>query len=162
MITKAGLLSLLQQDSDSNPTNEKHTIVLGCVYVFSFFFILVSYNGSVSKYKQSPPEYFSPIVAQPDTQLQFAAVQTISMSSDCFRTAFHRSFVSQISRLEGTETDSLKADSLRLHVLYYCIFKTICLDEDAKCQLTDNRSEGKFTQRIAELHNAVEVLIDCF
>lgn len=130
--------------------------------MFCFFFVLVSYNGFVSKYKQAPSEYLSLIVAQTDAQLQFAAVQTISMSSDSFRTAFHRSFVSQISRLEGSETDSLKADGPRLHVLYYCIFKTVCLDEDAKCQLTDNRSEGKFTQRIAELHNAVKVFIYCF
>lgn len=122
------------------------------------------YNGFLSKYKQSPLEYHSLIVAQPDTQLQFAAVQTISMSADSFRTAFHCLFFTQISRQEGTETDSLKADSppSLLLVLYDCIFKTVCLDEDAKCQLTDSRSEGKFTQRITELHNAVKVFIDSF
>lgn len=141
----------------------KHTSVSARIHVF-FFFILVAYNGFVSKYKQSPLEYRSLIVAHPDTKLQFAAVQTLSMSADSFRTVFHRSFASQISRLEGTETDSLKADTPApppLHALYYCIFKIVCLDEDAKCQLTASRSEGNFTQRIAELHKVVKVSIDC-
>lgn len=70
---------------------EKHPSVSARIHVF-FFFVLVAYNGFVSKYKQSPLEYCCLIVAQPDTQLQFAAAQTISMSADSFRTAFHHSF----------------------------------------------------------------------
>lgn len=55
---------------------EKHPSVSARIHVF-FFFVLVAYNGFVSKYKQSPLEYCCLIVAQPDTQLQFAAAQTI-------------------------------------------------------------------------------------